>query len=202
MKLPKIVVRPSVVALALAGCFRSAEPSAPRPAATRARSASPAEHVVHERKPDTGARIELVVTPLQNDRASVRVTITATRLIPESKLRIAAESPLELEGEATVTLPPLQPGASLTRFIHVRRASEGQLSRGYGSLLSASVTVESAGESITDQEVRWVFGPPDPARVLERSSLELGEQGVGRLGPNDRVVRTPEGERVHESIAQ
>jgi hypothetical protein len=202
MKMAKNVVQPSLVALALAGCLRSAESSAPRPAATRARSASATEHPVHERKPDTGARIELVVTPLQDDRARARVTITATRPMPESKLRIAAESPLEIEGEAAVTLPPLQTGASLTRFVHVRRAGEGQRARSYGSLLSASVTVESAGESVTDQEVRWVFGPPDPARVLERSSLELGEQGVGPLGPNDRVVRTPEGERVHESIVQ
>jgi hypothetical protein len=153
---------------------------------------------VHERKPSAGARVEVTVAPTQSDAAEVTVTITATRPLRGAVLRIGTELPARVEGDAQWTLDPMSEGATITRLVTVRRNQ----AQSHGSLVTATVSVEQPGQLVSDVGSAWAFGAPDPARVLPQSSEALGEQGVGVLGPNDRVVRTPEGERVHESLVQ
>jgi hypothetical protein len=153
---------------------------------------------VHERKPSAGARVEVSVAPTQSDVATVTVTVTATRPLRGAVLRIGTELPARVEGDAQWPLDPMGEGATLTRQVTVRRNQ----AQPHGSLVTATVSVEQPGQLVSDVGAAWAFGTPDPARVLPQSSEALGEQGVGVLGPNDRVVRTPEGERVHESLVQ
>jgi|LNFM01.1.fsa_nt_gb hypothetical protein len=194
------------LAVSLIACVRPPEPSASRatrePTPATAAQAPPSSHADHarsERKPDTGARIAIDLAPTQGDSTELTVRVTASRAMPASKLRIGTELPARVDGVAEWTLAPMTTGAVVTRTVRVHR---GQTGGTVGALVTASVEVGGAGGAVTDMEVAWAFGPADPSRVLGRSSLELGEDGVGSLGPNDRVVRTPEGERVHESIVR
>lgn len=199
-------------AVCLIACARPPEPSAARPTVERRADNAPRlsqsqqrEHEAAarpERKPGTGARIELTVAPPRDESAEsteITVRITADRALPTSKLRIGTELPSRVDGDAELTLPAMAEGASVTRTLTVHR---GQREGSVGTLITASIAVDSVAGSVTEMAVAWAFGPPDPARVLPRTSLELGEEGVGSLGPNDRVVRTPEGDRVHESIVR
>jgi hypothetical protein len=187
-----------VAALALTACMRTPDPAASA-ARAPANGVSPSAHAaVHERKPSAGARVEITVAPTQSDTAAVTVTITATRALRGAVLRIGTELPARVEGEAQWPLDPMSEGATITRLVTVRRNQ----AQPHGSLVTATVSVEQPGQLVTDVGSAWAFGTPDPARVLPQSSEALGEQGIGVLGPNDRVVRTPEGERVHESLVQ
>ncbi len=187
-----------VAALALTACMRTPDPAASAARAPANGPAASAHPAVHERKPSAGARVEVTVAPTQSDTASVTVTITATRPLRGAVLRIGTELPARVEGEAQWPLDPMSEGATTTRLVTVRRNQ----AQPHGSLVTATVSVEQPGQLVSDVGSAWAFGAPDPARVLPQSSEALGEQGVGVLGPNDRVVRTPEGERVHESLVQ
>ncbi|MFO0556937.1 MAG: hypothetical protein U0269_02850 [Polyangiales bacterium] len=149
----------------------------------------------HEQKPSAGAQVDVRVAPTQSDVASVTVTVTATRALRDAKLRIGTELPTRVEGDAEWTLEPMNAGQSITRTVNVRRTQPSA----FGSLVTASVTVEQSGSRVSDVGAAWAFGEPSPERVLPRSGAALGEDGVGQLGPNDRVIRTPEGVRLHES---
>lgn len=201
----------ALFALAIAACMRSPEPAA-QPASSSAASlhqpgapaivaAQPrpreaaAEHG-GERKPGAGARIAMSVAPTQSDSTTVTVTVTAEREIRGAKLRVGTELPVRVEGEAEWNIDVLAPGATLTRTITVRRTEPAR----YGTLFTATVVIERGATRVSDVEGAWVFGAPDPYRVLPQTSASLGENGTGVLGPNDRVVRTPEGQRIHESI--
>ncbi len=187
----------SLCVVATAACTRAPDPS---PAVARVnsaiRAANPAAE--RERKPGAGAQIELVVAPTQSDSTTVTVRVTATRALQGAKLRVGTELPTRVEGEAEWDLAAMPEGATLTRTITVRRNQPSQ----YGSLLIATVSIDQANSRVSDTQGAWVFGEPDPYRVLPRTSLSLSDEGTGSLGPNDRVVRTPEGARIHESIVQ
>lgn len=185
-----------------AACMRvpdaspSARARAPQSPQVETPSAQHAAAAAHEHKPTAGAQVELRVAPTQSDVATVTVTVTATRALRDAKLRIGTELPTRVEGDAEWTLEPLNAGQTITRTVTVRRTQPSA----FGSLVTASVTVEQPGSRVSDVGAAWAFGEPSPERVLPRSGAELGEDGVGQLGPNDRVVRTPEGVRLHESI--
>lgn len=189
----------ALFALAIAACMRS-----PEPAALAARGSSnaaahePAPHAetTRERKPSAGARIAMSVAPTQSDTTTVTVTVTAERDIRGAKLRVGTELPVRVEGEAEWPIDALAQGATLTRTITVRRTEPAR----YGTLFTATVVIDRGATRVSDVEGAWVFGAPDPYRVLPQTSATLGEEGTGVLGPNDRVVRTPEGQRIHESI--
>ncbi|MBL8680990.1 MAG: hypothetical protein JNK05_17545 [Myxococcales bacterium] len=191
----------------LIACVPPPAPTAARPAHARVEPPSREQRELrehqeaarHERKPDTGAHIALSVAPTQGDSTEVTVRITAQRAMPASKLRIGTELPARVDGEAEWDLAPMSAGATHVRTVRVHR---GQTGGAVGTLVTASVALDSGAGTVTDMEVAWAFGPADPARVLPRSSVELGSEGVGSLGPNDRVVRTSEGDRVHESIVR
>jgi hypothetical protein len=191
-----------LASVSLAACMRApdASPSVLAQARPAARNDAPsrqrADTSVGERKPTTGAHIDVRVAPTQSDVAMVTVTVTASRALRGAKLRIGTELPNYVEGDAEWTLEPLHAGQRITRTVTVRRVQPSA----YGSLVTASITVEQAGSQVSDVGAAWAFGEPNPERVLPRSGAELGEDGVGPLGPNDRVVRTPEGERLHESV--
>lgn len=205
----------ALFALAAAACMRSPEPAAHASRASSASSAvaaaqqaapatapserapqpAPAEHT-NERKPSAGARIAMSVAPTQSDTTTVTVTVTAEREIRGAKLRVGTELPVRVEGEAEWPIDALAPGATLVRTITVRRTQPAR----YGTLFTATVVIDRGSDRVSDVEGAWVFGDPDPYRVLPQTSATLGESGTGVLGPNDRVVRTPEGQRIHESI--
>lgn len=180
-------------------CMRApdASPTVARAQAARieAPSAQRAGAPTHEQKPTAGAQVDVRVAPTQSDVATVTVTVTATRALRDGKLRIGTELPTRVEGDAEWTLEPLNAGQSVTRTVTVRRTQPSP----FGSLVTASVTVEQSGSRVSDVGAAWAFGDPSPERVLPRSGAALGEDGVGQLGPNDRVIRTPEGVRLHES---
>jgi hypothetical protein len=169
---------------------------AQQPSRVETLSAQHSAAAVHEQKPTAGAQVEVRVAPTQSEVASVTVTVTATRALRDAKLRIGTELPTRVEGDAEWTLDPLNAGQSVTRTVTVRRTQPSA----FGSLVTASVTVEQSGSPVSDVGAAWAFGEPSPERVLPRSGAALGEDGVGQLGPNDRVIRTPEGVRLHESI--
>lgn len=203
-------VRSSAGALSLvaslslfAGCMRAPDAS---PLVSRAETArveapriAPAPVVpapITEQKPTAGTTVTVTVAPTQSDVASVTIVVTATRAVRDAKLRIGTELPARVEGEGEFDLPPLAEGASFTKTVTVRRTQPSTT----GSLVSASVVIERDGTRVSDVGAAWAFGEPSADRVLPRSGATLGEDGTGQLGPNDRVIRTPEGVRLHESI--
>jgi hypothetical protein len=197
----------------VAACARAPEPAVIAPRAAHAQPAARAETIparptveraldehqraaAPEQKPTTGAHLAIAITQAAGDDVLVTVTVSAQRALPRSTLRFGTELSARFEAEAEWRLDALAEGATIVRSARLRRTVPGP----HGVFVTASVTADVNGESITDSESAWAFGGADPARVLPRSGAELGPDGVGVLGPNERVIRTPSGERLHETV--
>jgi hypothetical protein len=197
----------------VAACARAPEPAAIAPRAIHTQPVARAEGsrvrptpapsldehqraAAPEQKPTTGAHLAIAITQAAGDDVLVTVTVSAQRALSRSTLRLGTELSARFEAEAEWTLDAIAQGGTVTRSARLRRTVPGP----HGVFVTASVTADVGGESITDSESAWAFGGADPARVLPRSGAELGPDGVGSLGPNERVIRTPSGERLHETL--
>jgi hypothetical protein len=172
---------------------RAAPSAAPGPSLT---VAPHADHASSERKPETGAHVDLSLTPVASDAVRVTVTLAAQRATSPGVLRVRVDDGALVEGEAEWLLDALPAGATVNRSVTVRRGIEAA----HGVFIGVGFSVDSAGGTVSTSAGVWAFGEPDPTRVLPRSGAELGEDGVGALGPGERVVRTPSGERLHEVV--
>jgi hypothetical protein len=170
--------------LALAAPLRADPPARVAPAAAR------------EAKPVGALSVRVTLESVTADAAVAVVRVGARRDSPAGALAVSADPGVGLDGAARWRLPAMAAGQRATYRVRLRRESQD----GVGRRVFAAVTAGTAGGHVGEGAVAWVFGPVDPARVLPRSGATLGPNGVGALGPNDRVIRTPAGERLHETL--
>ncbi|MDP3275823.1 MAG: hypothetical protein Q8Q09_11545 [Deltaproteobacteria bacterium] len=172
-------------------CARLPVPSAAAPTSAVASSAHS-----HAEKPDLGLRWSLRTHSLDNDRVAITVRVDATLPVSHVTLRVETEQGAHCEQPSQITLPELAASAHRELTVTVRRDSISE----FGVLATATLTARGQGETVSLTEGAWLFGSAPPARQLPTSSLELGPNQVGPLGPNEAIVRLPDGTRLHETV--
>jgi len=173
--------------LAFATTLRADPPTpvAPRPAA------------IHDAKPVGALAVRVTLEASTTDDTLVAVVrVVARRNSPAGSLAVSADPGVRLDGTTHWQLPAMTAGQRANYRVQLHRQSQDAIGRRVFASVTAGTVVGLIGESA----VAWAFGPADPARVLPRSGASLGPTGVGSLGPNDRVIRTPSGERLHETL--
>lgn len=187
---PAIALGLLACALAI-GAAVSTSPAAPAPP-------RPAPTVLREAKARGALAVHLTVTPHEADAASAVVTLEARSATGPAVLTLRADPGLVFDGVTRWELAPLRAGQTRSFQVNLRRLAPGP----FGERVFAVVSEGRPNNRVGDATLAWVFGPPDPARVLPRSGATLGPTGTGALGPRERVIVTPRGERLHDTTVQ
>lgn len=165
---------------------------AQRPAAPpRARGPAP------DCRPDPTVPLALAVDVRAGspDVADVVVTARATAALPSLVLGLDLAQGVALVAGATETRKaPVAAGEAVTLRARLRRAAPGA----DGLRVVAHASTTDAAGTLGDERAAWLFGP-EPQGPAARPAASLGANGIGPLGPGERVVRTPDGQRLHET---
>ncbi len=158
--------------------------------------------VVGEHKPDTGITLTIETSALSADRIEYSVHAVARHLVPSATLSVTVASGAVLVGPSSWVLTNLAPDHSITHMVTVQRTSAVPTN---GAHVIAAVQITRPGETVSEAIGEWVFGAPSRERqtsIGPRTALtDAVEHPTAPVG-TERLIRTPNGETLHDTIVR